>query len=79
MKRKRKTYSEEFKQDAVNYHYSSGKSVKAAAVLHAIKKAKVRRMLEQPVIIRSDRGVHYVSKSYIDALPAGNFIRSYPK
>lgn len=28
---KRKNYSAEFKQDAVNYYYSSGKSLKAAS------------------------------------------------
>jgi len=31
MKKGKKHYSEEFKQDAVNYYYSSGKSIKAAA------------------------------------------------
>lgn len=31
MKKTKKYYSEEFKQDAVNYYYSSGKSMKAAA------------------------------------------------
>ncbi|OLS02035.1 transposase [Tissierella creatinophila] len=31
MKKRKKQYSEEFKQDAVNYYYSSGKSMKDAA------------------------------------------------
>ena len=31
MKRNRKTYSKEFKQDAVNFYFSSGKSVQAAS------------------------------------------------
>lgn len=31
MKKRKSQYSEEFKQDAVNYYYSSGKSMKAAA------------------------------------------------
>lgn len=31
MKRKKINFTEEFKQDAVNYYYSSGKSIKAAA------------------------------------------------
>jgi transposase len=31
MTKRKKQYSEEFKQDAVNYYYSSGKSMKAAA------------------------------------------------
>ncbi len=52
-------------------------NLSTASVLQAIKKAKANRVLEQPVIIHSDRGVQYVSKTYIDALPVGNFIRSY--
>ena len=31
MSKKNKRYSKEFKQDAVNYYYSSGKSIKAVA------------------------------------------------
>jgi len=31
MPKRKKQYSEEFKQDAVNYYYSSSKSMKAAA------------------------------------------------
>ena len=31
MKNRKRHYSEEFKQDAVNFYYSSGKSMKAAA------------------------------------------------
>ena len=31
MTKRKKQYSEELKQDAVNYYYSSGKSMKAAA------------------------------------------------
>lgn len=31
MKKRKKQYSEEFKQDAVNYYYSSGKSMKDTA------------------------------------------------
>lgn len=31
MKKVKRHYSEEFKQDAVNYYHSSGKSIKAAA------------------------------------------------
>jgi len=31
MTKRKKQYSEEFKQDAVNYYYSSSKSMKAAA------------------------------------------------
>lgn len=31
MKKRKSQYSEEFKQDAVNYYYSSGKSMKDAS------------------------------------------------
>ena len=31
MKKRKSQYSEEFKQDAVNYYYSSGKTMKEAA------------------------------------------------
>ncbi|MCG8539152.1 MAG: transposase [Clostridia bacterium] len=31
MGKKNRIYSKEFKQDAVNYYYSSGKSIKACA------------------------------------------------
>lgn len=31
MKNRKKHYSEEFKQDSVNYYYSSGKAMKAAS------------------------------------------------
>jgi transposase len=32
MGKKRKQFNAEFKQDAVNYYYSSGKSIKDAAI-----------------------------------------------
>lgn len=46
-------------------------------VLKAIEKAKTHRNRSQPVIIHSDRGCQYVSKSYLEATPAKHFIRSY--
>lgn len=61
----------------VGWHLSDNLST--AGVLKAIDKAKANRKLESPIIIHSDRGVQYVSKAYIDATPASNFIRSYSK
>ncbi|WP_218144095.1 IS3 family transposase, partial [Amphibacillus marinus] len=46
-------------------------------VLKAVEKAKSNRNLSKPVIIHSDRGCQYVSKSYLEATPAKQFIRSY--
>jgi len=46
-------------------------------VIKAIEKAKTNRKLIQPVIIHSDRGCQFVSKNYLEATPAANFIRSY--
>lgn len=66
-----------YSRSIIGWHLSD--SLSTAGVLSAIKKAKVNRVLDQPVIIHSDRGSQYVSKSYIDALPARDFIRSYSK
>jgi putative transposase len=46
-------------------------------VIEAVEKAKKSRELSQPIIIHSDRGCQYISKSYIEATPAGQYIRSY--
>lgn len=46
-------------------------------VVKAIEKAKASRKLSQPVIIHSDRGCQYVSSSYLEATPAGQYIHSY--
>lgn len=46
-------------------------------VIRAIEKAKESRRLSQPVVIHSDRGCQYVSRSYLEATPAGQFIHSY--
>lgn len=37
------------------------------------------RKIDSPIIIHSDRGVQYISKAYIEATPAENFIRSYSR
>lgn len=49
----------------------------AEEAVKAIEKAKGNRKLTQPIIIHSDRGSQFVSKSYVEATPAGQFIRSY--
>lgn len=46
-------------------------------VIKAIEKAKSSRKLSQPVVIHSDRGCQYISNEYLEATPAGKFIRSY--
>lgn len=52
-------------------------SLSTEHVVKAIEKAKANRRLSQPVVIHSDRGCQYVSKSYLEATPAGEYIRSY--
>jgi putative transposase len=52
-------------------------SLTAKHVLKAIEKAKHNRKFSQPVVIYSDRGCQYVSREYIKATPATNFVRSY--
>ncbi|MFZ7131793.1 MAG: IS3 family transposase [Eubacteriales bacterium] len=54
-----------------------GDTLSTEHVLSAINKAKQNRKTNQPVIIHSDRGCQYISKSYIEATPASEFIRSY--
>ena len=54
-------------------------NLSTASVLRVIEKAKANRKLESPIIIHSDRGTQYVSKAYIEATPASEFIRSYSK
>ena len=61
----------------IGWHLSDSLSV--AGVLKAVEKAKSNRNLESPIIIHSDRGSQFVSKAYIEATPAGSFIRSYSK
>jgi len=52
-------------------------SLSTEHVVKAIEKAKASRKLNQPVVIHSDRGCQYVSKSYLDTTPAGQYIHSY--
>jgi len=66
-----------FSRKIIGWHLSDNLSTEG--VLKAINKAKFNRKLSKPVIIHSDRGCQYVSKSYIEATPASNFIRSYSK
>ncbi|MCT4619375.1 MAG: IS3 family transposase, partial [Marinisporobacter sp.] len=64
-----------FSRKIIGWYVSDNLSTEG--VLKAINKAKANRKLSQPFIIHSDRGGQYVSKSYIEATPAVNFIRSY--
>lgn len=66
-----------FSRKIVGWHLSDTLSTKG--VLVAIKKAKSNRKIDTPIVIHSDRGVQYVSKAYIEATPAGKFIRSYSR
>jgi putative transposase len=66
-----------FSRKIIGWHLSDNLSTEG--VLKAINKAKFNRKLSKPVIIQSDRGCQYVSKSYIEATPTANFIRSYSK
>ena len=64
-----------FSRKIIGRHLSDRLSTKG--VLQAIKKARINRRLTHTVIIHSDRGCQYISKSYIDQIPAKQFIRSY--
>jgi len=66
-----------FSRKIIGWNLSDNLSTEG--VLKAICKAKSNRKLSQPVIIHSDRGCQYVSKKYIEATPAAQFIRSYSK
>ncbi len=61
----------------IGWHLSE--SLSTEHVLKALTKAKQARKITQPIIIHSDRGCQYVSKAYINATPAKDFIRSYSK
>lgn len=54
-------------------------SLSTEYVIKAIEKAKAGRKFSQPVVIHSDRGCQYVSRSYLEATPAGQYIHSYSK
>lgn len=64
-----------YSRKIIGWHVSD--TLTTEGVISAIEKAKTSRKLSQPVLIHSDRGCQYVSKSYQQATPAGNFIRSY--
>jgi putative transposase len=64
-----------FSRKIIGWHVSN--SLSTEHVIKAIEKAKASRKFSQPVIIHSDRGCQFVSKSYIEATPAGQYIRSY--
>ena len=66
-----------YSRTIVGWHLSDNLST--AGVLRAIEKAKQNRKIDSPIIIHSDRGVQYISKSYLEATPAGKFIRSYSR
>ena len=66
-----------FSRKVVGWNVSD--SLSSESVIDAINKAKSSRKSDAPILIHSDRGVQYVSKAYIDATPAGKFIRSYSK
>lgn len=64
-----------YSRKIIGWHVSD--SLSTEHVIKAIEKAKRSRKLSQPVIIHSDRGCQYVSKSYIEATPAAQYVRSY--
>lgn len=66
-----------FSRTIVGWHLSE--SLSTASVLKAVENAKRNRKIESPIIIHSDRGVQFVSKAYIEATPAKDFIRSYSR
>ena len=66
-----------YSRKIIGWHVSD--TLTTDGVLSAVEKAKASRKLSQPVLIHSDRGCQYVSKSYQQATPAGNFIRSYSR
>ena len=53
------------------------KTMEIKFVLETIKLAKKRRMLKEPCILHSDRGIHYTCKQYKNYVK--DFIRSYSK
>lgn len=66
-----------YSRSIVGWHLSD--SLSTEHVVSAIEKAKINRALNKPVVIHSDRGCQYVSKDYVEATPAGKFIRSYSR
>lgn len=66
-----------FSRKIIGWHVSDNLSTDG--VIKAINKAKSNRKLSQPVVIHSDRGCQFVSKDYLNATPATDFIHSYSK
>lgn len=66
-----------FSRKIIGWHLSD--TLRAEHVTSAIEKAKASRKTSKPVIIHSDRGSQYVSKTYIEATPIDKFIRSYSR
>lgn len=64
-----------YSRKVVGWHLSD--SLSTEGVLKAISNAKSIRRIDTPIIIHSDRGVQFVSKSCLEETPAGKFIRSY--
>lgn len=54
------------------------KDLSVKGVVRCIEKAKAKRKIVKPIVIHSDRGAQYVSKSYLEALSA-NFTVSYSR
>lgn len=61
----------------ISWHLSA--KLTTEGVLEAVRKAKTKRMIDQPVVIHSDRGTQYVSRAYLYETPANEFIRSYSR
>lgn len=64
-----------YSRKIVGWHI--GDTLSTEHVIKAVNKAKRNRSTSQPIIIHSDRGVQFVSNSYVEATPADKFIRSY--
>lgn len=64
-----------YSRKIIGWHVSD--SLSTEHVMKAIERAKESRKLCQPVVIHSDRGCQFVSQLYVDATPAGQYIRSY--
>ncbi len=54
------------------------KDLTVEGVVRCIEKAKRKRKIDKPIVIHSDRGAQYVSKSYLKAL-GENFTVSYSR
>ncbi len=66
-----------YSRTIVGWHLSD--SLSTSGVVKAIENSKRNNILDAPVIIHSDRGVQYVSKTYLEATPAAKFIHSYSR